>query len=118
MVDLAENWAEQYLQVTDNQQHPSTSDAQARDMHWTQEYLSSDIPNVSSTGELQWAKDYLEQNEHKLWYIVTHICIMQILVLCEAYLYLMVYVVNIFYGADSCSILNFHNFTNRANTVF
>lgn len=67
VVDLADNWTEQYLEMTDNHQLPSTSDAQARDVNWTSEYLSSDMPNVSSTGELQWAKDYLEQNEHKLW---------------------------------------------------
>lgn len=89
VVDLAENWAEQYLDMADNHQHPSTSDAQARDMNWTSEYLSSDIPNVSSTGELQWAKDYLEQNEHKLWYMVTQICIckaIQCSDLCEVHL--------------------------------
>lgn len=81
MVDLAENWAEQYLETTDDHQHPSTgtSDAQEqRDLPWTSEYLSSDIPNESTTGELQWAKDYMEQNEHKLWYIVTQICILLI----------------------------------------
>lgn len=65
VVNLAADWTEEYLEPSHDHLHPKNTNAQEPHMQWASEFLQHTDP--SDARESLWARDYLEQNEHKLW---------------------------------------------------
>lgn len=61
MIDLAENWADEYLEPT-NSQPLSMAAAQPLGTQWASEFLES---GFSDTKNALWAREFLEGNEHE-----------------------------------------------------
>lgn len=61
VIDLAENWADEYLEPT-NSQPLSMAAAQPLGTQWASEFLES---GFSDTKNALWAREFLEGNEHE-----------------------------------------------------